>query len=416
MEKNIPLIKILNYFMLWIYVFILVSTYLTSGNAKTLLLFIMIYTIFNMFRFKKSQIIIIFLIFIFTYWFYLIFYFFWDIPYSTYVGYQNFEVSLKLLQLQTIIFVLLFNMISLKIANYSFEKLIVRKRNDVIFLFSIIIMIMINFFGLRGGNFFQVSYGIENTGSTLLEYFLIFNFMAYLYSNTKSKDFIIITINIIYISNLLLYGFRLVAIEMVLVIFILYFENKFKTRWIISVSIVGFFGMTIIGNLRVGIFGEWKEVFGIYNGVLKVNQGDVFQTSAVHIGLIEDRLFSTMYRIKAFLGIFWNVFVFPKYQINETILNQNLLGHKVGGGGSIASYMYFYLGYFGIIILPVFVSRMVNAVFKTSKEILVIYGYFLLVTFPRWYAYSPFIIIKMGFWLMFTYAVFLCVHNLMLKK
>lgn len=405
---------VINYIYIMIYLMLFVGTYYDLNIGKWLLLAISLFNISLLFKFRKSQILVIFYIFTATYWLYLFFYFFLDIPYSTYTSYQNFENSVYILRLQSLFFIILGSLIKAPNRKSKIVHKIKRKNNYIIFSGCMIIMVFINIIGLKGNNIFKMSYGEEAVGSPLLEYYIIFFIIAYIYSkNSKVKDNILILINILYVMNLFAHGLRLVSIQILMMTFILFFDMKFKLKYIILGSTFAFFFVSAWASIRVGYIGDWKEIFGIYDGVLQSNQGDVFQASAVHVGMARDNIFDINYRVKAFIGIFANIILPSNLQVKETLLNQNLGTFSVGGGGLISGYLYVYMGYLGVIIVPAILAYFINKTI-TSKEsnnqVSIIYGIFILITFARWYPYSIFILIKIGFWLILIYKISCIIH------
>jgi hypothetical protein len=70
-----------------------------------------------------------------------------------------------------------------------------------------------------------------------------------------------------------------------------------------------------------------------------------------------------------------------------------------GNGGLPGVYLYIWGGALGVLIG----SLLLNYFFRNvgKHRYISIFVLFMLVTFPRWYAYNMIILIKMGFWLMF---------------
>lgn len=414
-KKKIEIVDMINIISIIIYGILFVYSYENLELGKWILLTVTIYNIFIIYKFKNSQVLCIFMIFVCTYWLYLFFYFFMDIPYSTYMDYQNLENSVFVLRLQSLFFFILVNFINVPKSKVIISQRLERKDNYLIFYGCIMIMIFINIVGLKGNSILKTAYGTEAVGSPLLEYYIIFFIMAYLYSKrNKAKDWLLILINLVYILNLFLHGLRLVSIEIIIMTFILFFDCKIKLKYIIIGSCFCFVFLSMLSTIRIGYLGDWKEVFGVYNGVLQANQGDVFQASAVHVGMARDNIFDIQYRMKAFLGLFQNIFLPSEFQVKETILNQNLGSFRVGGGGLISGYLYVYMGYLGVIIGPIIIAKAINNSFYSNKQMSTLYGIFTLITFARWYPYSIFILIKIGFWLALIYYILRILHSMII--
>lgn len=415
-NKKFGIVSIFNYIFIIFYIVLYTVSLLEVSFGKWLLLLIFIYNLFLIYKYKHSQVFIIFLIFTSTYWFYLLFYFFLNIPYSNHMSFQTLENSVFTLRLQSLFFVVLFNSLKIPKGELIKEKL-VQKNNSIIFYCNVLILIVIMNYGIVGNTIFETTYGsTEEVGTPLLEYYFIFFIVAYLYAGTGKRNIILILINFIYVIVLTLHGLRLVTIIVLLFTFLLYFDKKIKTPLIVIGSFTAFFLFSFFSGFRSGYEVGWKEIFGIYNGVLQTNQGDVFQASVVHMGMVQEGYFDFTYRLKAFFGFWLNIFLPSSLQVQETILNQNLGNFRVGGGGFISGYAYVYMGYLGVILLPLYIAKSINNIFTKKNEFLIVYGVFILATFPRWYPYSIYIIFKMGFWLLLGYLIIKLVHAILYKS
>lgn len=194
-------------------------------------------------------------------------------------------------------------------------------------------------------------------------------------------------------------------------LFVQYFENKFKTKWIILTVFLGFFFMSFWSMFRHGFSINTLDLFSLLgirtDRMMVTNQGDVFYTSAAQYAQSINGNWNMSFRISTMLAFFFNIILLPKYQLPVGKLNEILASQSslVPGGGFGAMYAYIWLDILGVFFLAIFIANSINSIAKTKSEIKKIYGIFLIFTFFRWYAYNLAIIFKMGFWLLLVYQL-----------
>ncbi len=403
-----------NEFVLWfIYLCFFASSIYEPETGKYLLVMVLIVNIFLMYKHRMNQVILIMLIFTSTYWMYMLFYYFEDIIYSSYMNLQTLENTNGTLRVTSFFMFLFFQNIKLSDQINIRDKMINHK-NSLIFFISTAVMLTIMFYSYSGENIFNAVYGDTTTNSTIFEYYFIFALAAQIYSGTNVRKKILFVINILYVFSILLLGLRLVVLQLLLMIFIFYFENKFKTRWVFLSSIGAFIMMSALSVMRSREINSFNEIFGVRNGTLYTNQGDVFLTSTVHYGLIQNGYLDLTTRLNSLFAFFQNIFLTSENQLTIGILNKYIYpDYLVGGGGFGAMYAYVWLGYFGVIGLVYYITYFINNI--NSGNNFTIYGVFLLITFFRWYSYSLPVVFKMGFYLFIAFGM-LKIINLIVKK
>lgn len=393
---------LVNQFLFIIYSIFFFGSILNEKIGKYLLVYTIFYTLYMMYRHRKNQVFIIYLIFISTYWFYMLLYYFMDIPYSGFTNLQNITYTNGTLRIQSLFVILLFSLLKSNPATIIKDKGY-EKSNPIVYLLSVICMISILIFSLSGNNIFTGDYGDTTTNSTIFEYYFIFAICAQIYSNNIRKRKFVLIINLLYSISILLLGLRLVCLQVLLMIFIFNYENRLKTRWVVIISIIGFIGMSFMSFIRSNERVTFIESLGVIDGVLRTNQGDVFLTSTVHYALTKMGEFDLVFRLKSLLAFIQNIFMLPRFQNELGILNLNLGVYKVGGGGFGAMYSYVWLGYVGVIGLAIYISYFINKTRNINSY--KVYGVFICITFFRWYSYSLVILFKMGLYLYIAYKI-----------
>ena len=121
-------------------------------------------------------------------------------------------------------------------------------------------MFLITIFGRSGNNIFDsggygsIGANVQNAGGlAIFEYFLVLFPIAYIYSGQNKKKLrLLLIMAVIYSLKGLLLGGRIEALQMLLMIFILYIDNKkLKLRKVIRLLIVPIFILHCFWSCKV---------------------------------------------------------------------------------------------------------------------------------------------------------------------
>jgi len=363
------------------------------------------------YKYKGHDTIAIFLIFGVMYWLYLLPFYFLDIPYHYITEYQKIEYTNNIVIFQMIfirIFFLGISTTSTAIPRYRLEC----RNDDVIYTVLILILIlMIPVAMLLTPPPSSTTYSVDTKSSIWFEYVIIFIIVAYLYAGSKIKKSILFFIITVYMFIPLMYGKRGTFLMISLLLFNLYVSGKFKFKYIFVVIILVFLFFRIYAAVRVNadisllsvFLGVNIDEFG--NPYLSNNQGGVIVCSVTYFGLIEEGVYDLVFRLKSFLGTVFSVFLPSKLNLEETFINTVTLKHAniPGNGGLPGIYLYMWGGLTGVILGSFVFRYLINN--KANSRLIFIYLIFMFSTYPRWYAYNMFILIKMGFWLFFLLSI-----------
>lgn len=382
--------------------FILLSLY-NFYFSKILLITTTIANITLLYKSIKQKSFFIMFFFWFTYIIYLYPYFFFGTQLTPFMHYQN-EYIFTLTLIIHSIFLIFFNLFFKEIKHTDDPKKFIKiKDNYLFFIASIVIMIFIIVFGKAGETIFESGgYGRNLTTNFLnlaiYEYYYIFFLLAVKYSDLKKpRLFVIFSISIFYILKNLALGGRIESLQLLLLIFLLFYSHKISSKLFFIGLFIGYYFFDIYGRFRGNpliIFEgwEWLKPFNFNIDIISNNQTNVFYNGAAFVGLVQDNLFDITFRIKSFFYFILSLFVPSKYIPKEYNLWSagRSLGVNYGGGGLISSIIYVWLGIVGVILIADFFAKIFNNYNKnSSKEYAFIYIFMLLSTFPRWFAYSP---------------------------
>lgn len=275
--------------------------------------------------------------------------------------------------------------------------IIIGKRGDIIF---------------KSGGYLKGSRG----SSALFEYCFIFCILAYIFSGAKKQKLLVLKfVFAFYIIKGLLYGARIEVLEMGILIFILFFVEKFSKRQLILLLMGLYFAMICYGSFRTNLSFQMPELKGLFGYVpyydaIVNNESDVYYASTVIIASVKSGFVDLSYRINAALNFIIKFFVPGSLTNHEYIIAPYLQKNMstFGGGGYYSAYWYFYLGWIGVLIGGWICGMLWNRVgmikYNTAKwQIFVIVS---LVMVPRWFAYTAESIIKIPLFSVIGYIFF----------
>jgi hypothetical protein len=295
------------------------------------------------------------------------------------------------------------------------------------FFFSFLIFLFI-FFGVSDSNLINgQAYGFESK-STLNEYSILLFLMLVVTRNEKSflQSMVFYLIIFYFIAKNILSGGRIEVFQLLLLFLYVYLiiPRKISVSNFFFLSIPVLFIFLIVGLVRSNplILNDLDLYYFLsssYNSLIvdmdyyNSTQGDVIQSSARILGLVESGVLNFFQRVFGFpLYIFSSVIpasILPEYS-NLSVFEQNRF--QSGGGGLASVYFYTWLGYSGPIILGFWVGRVIGFMNNTKNKFLMIYSILVFVTVPRWYSYNPIFLVKFCVYGCIIYWVL----NLVLKK
>jgi hypothetical protein len=342
-----------------------------------------------------------------------------NISISNWTDFQTKDIILKVLIIHGLFLFFLGNFIPSGISSgKKINYLDIFKPNRLIFFVLLFFSLMILIFGLTGQSLLDGgSYGNLDGGakSTFFEYFILLYFFLIIYAPRKKfYKATIYILFIMYILKNLLYGGRIEVVEISLLLFFLIYvlNQKISIYTTIIIIISGIYLNTVVQNIRsnpINFFsgGDVSQFFNpsslIVNNSnidhIDSNEGDVIQSSARVIGLIEKSEIKTSQRVYAF------VFYLISPLMPSSILPEytNLAAYKQdkyrsGGGGLISVYFFLWMGYLGPIFIGIILALLIKYFYISRSKYVFVYVLCILITFPRWFAYNPIFLVKFCFY------------------
>ena len=407
--------KILSFF---ITVMLVLLSYLNFIFVKVLLVWMIIYSVIQIFK-TKNQTLLILQLFMITYFLYIIPFTFFGLPlsiYQTFFDSEAYENVSGVLRIQSIFYVLFVSLLPIKEGAPIRESLSLSS-NKIPYICSLILMI-ISFINIPfEETILNSTYSIETASTIYFDYFIIFALINYGFSSSKLQKSINFTLIIIMAFMPLLFGKRLASVQLLILFFILYLEGNFKNKFIYFFTITGYVLNSLFAFYRVhSVQGVISGLFGLNdNDILNNNQTGVWFASEIIYKLINDGIFDLEFRVKSILGTFLNSFLPTSLTPKEALVNiyimENGLAPLPGNGGLVGVSGYLWLGYVGTIIFAIILARTIYVGYRTQKQVYVYPAILLLCTLPKWYTYNVRIIFKFAF----VFGTFYIFSNLMTR-
>jgi hypothetical protein len=365
--------------------------------------------------YKNNPTALICLFFLITYYLGPLPYMLWGIsivPYVEFVDDISFTNTILLMTLFSVGLVF-FSKINFYINNISIN-ISVYNGYIIFYWVLLLIYIYINFSGVQivniGVNNFNEYQNNLNNQSGALEYFLILMVIGLMLSEAKTNKIVFNLFSIYYIYFCFICGYRIMMLEMILLVAITSFKKYLSFRNIFIASLSGVFLMQAHDALKLGgVFSE--NIFSLFqNGEIRTNQTEVFYTSNVIINSVISDFIPVGQRLYSLLLAFMAIFIppgfLPSNDWHPTLSVVNSTGVTVGGGGLMPAHFFYWLSLPGIILC----SYITSFIFYISNLKVKSYWYYLgvllIATSPRWLVYEPVaLLFRTGFYFTLIYLL-----------
>ena len=409
--------------------------YSLDQENRFMVIISLISTFLFLVKFRNDIPILILFFFICSYSFEAINFFFNGLLLTAWPDFQQSNLIYKVLLLDNIFVFCLGNSINQGITNNLMDLKELKIKNSYLFFLTVLLCIFFIFYGIKGVNLLLGGFYGRSVISTLNEYIILVVLVLILTAPSDRAVYrlFIILICTFFILKNLLYGGRIEVLQLSLMILYFYYllPGKYKKYVIYSFLFLGIYAVSLVGKIRSnplefleGNFLPYLnplEVFSINSSdvtYLSSNQGDVIQSSARILGLIDKNFLDPLTRFGSFIFYLFSSLlpsnILPDYA-NLASFKQDL--YRSGGGGLISVYFYTWIGFLGPFISGLFLGYSINQLYLTSNSNVKLYGFLILCTFPRWYAYNPIFIVKFCVYGIVLYSIYKLVHvNFFLRK
>lgn len=230
-------------------------------------------------------------------------------------------------------------------------------------------------------------------GQKIYEYSVIIIILGMYYSGgEKSAKIIWGVITSLYFIYGNLMGMRVPVLPFVFAYVLIVFSNKLNYR---NISVCFLIGITLM--TLSGLYGDGDKNLSLDQVIEKLQTYrfslDTAQFAYLHsIIMIKVASFTTILeRLRLFLEfsisqIFGNIFEYSKLQ------NYTIQFYVHYDGGILPYYFYFYLGWFGVVLIGVLTGWIINYIIKisnSSSKYRKLLSIFIVSMIPKWYLYEP---------------------------
>ncbi len=351
-------------------------------------------------KFYNFQPGLIMIIFISTYLFYLIPVFFFDVNIASHTEYTDHSIYLKTLKL-FIFFLVVFNLFLKKVAtdNFIINKSLNRINSIPLFFIFYSVQIFILIYGsIKGQQIIGKDQSYEIYASNLenqnglWEYFYIVFFLSYFFTTSRKIELFLYFSFAIYCYLSFTRGYRIQMIEMIILFFILFFDGKFRNIHLILGSFFSLIIMEFFGILKtIGKFNSEQLInsFGNFGEIYLTNQTEVFYSTSTMLELANKNILDLYIRVETLFGFLINIIVPSGFMWQGSRLLDYIPRYaQIGGGGFCFGYVYFWLGYLGIILLSMYLGKLFSSL-NTKKNWVIFFIILTTSICPRWFAYEP---------------------------
>lgn len=264
-----------------------------------------------------------------------------------------------------------------------------KNQNSFLVLGTALILLFILIFGFGRPEI----KGERGRPTTFYEYSTILFIVAFYYcGNNKYLKGILIAITMLFALQNFIYGGRVTGLQVILIVFFINFYNV-KRSIIYPLGVLGVLFLLFIGFFRTNFNGSseqlilgFKKLFD--KGLTMDTAYSAYHTSMTFIFFKNAASFNTMLNLfgRFLLSIIVGGSAVP-YSNPADVTHLYFLHY---GGELLPVFMYFYLGFFGVILISLLVSIYIKKACINPNTGL---KYAILVYFissvPRWYLYSP---------------------------
>lgn len=397
-----------------------------TGNGVILLAFAILSNLFCLYQYSRSQPLLIVTAFMMLNVIYLIPYFWFNINLAAYqVAVSEYGHTLFLHTL----FLLCLVVFSRKL--HPTRRLVdglTRYNNTFLLIVSLLIMWFIIAFGKTGETIYQSGgYGSTSTaglgGLALYEYFGIFVIGAFLFSKGSRAAAVVIHISaLVYCLKSLLLGGRIEVIEVIILLFILYWDQVFPTRIILCFFVIGWILVNLMGSYRsdpsgfaTDIWPSMVQAVTGYNPTLHAvvnNQGDVFYSSSAFLYVLDGGAWSLAYRLGSFATFVAQIFLPSRYLNSSNILSTGVKQYlATGGGGLVDIHFYVWFGYAGLIVAAGIIAFVFHKGYSSHLPWVAVYAILFCAMSPRWFSYGPTPMVKVCLFGVIYYGLCMLLHR-----
>lgn len=239
--------------------------------------------------------------------------------------------------------------------------------------------------------------GERGEPSALYEYsIVIFIIGYYFFGKIKAYKFCSTILLLLFAFQNMVFGGRVTALQLAVVLFLFLFDGKFVPwRIIIPFGVVGIVIFVMIGSQRGGFSLSLSGMAEAIGSIFKEGASLDTAYSAYYTSL-------SFIKTEELLGFGERFLMFLKFCLSMIVGGSKVPDSNLSEytrqyfvhyyGGVLPFYGHFYLGFAGVIAFGVIVALYMNLILKNKKRkngVGACVSAYVIATVPRWYLYSP---------------------------
>ena len=238
--------------------------------------------------------------------------------------------------------------------------------------------------------------GQRGSGTAYNEYLNIFFILALYYAQRNRRLIcLILILAMVYAMRSFLFGGRVNALSVLVSVYLIIFDHKFRLTRFFPVIIIGYFSMIIIGACRGnGVYtvdAISNEIVNVFRGYFVWDTAYACYHTSMTFLFMRERL-EIVERLNMLLS-FCKGILFGENRIAKANLSYfTRLYYPHWYGGVLPIYVYFYLGYWLVGIISVIVGvyiKMISTAKDGASGLKKCLSVYMASTVFRWYMYSP---------------------------
>ena len=399
-------------------IFLSIAGYLLLGLDKQMVYVLLIINLLVIYYARNMQAAMLIFIFMFTYNFHYLYN--WRgvqlSPYEQFqdMTYYGISSMLNLLLLAGVVFAMKLNgNKERKRSAFSFLK--DREKSVTWFWVCGLACVLILFYLQRqgtnllfaGGDLYSVYRDNLESVSGLAVYFYVFFFLLFIYRPGILYDIVIGVILIWYLWFAFTRGMRMLMVPPMLMCFFYFFENRFRSGWIVVFAGLGVFLLSAINRFKnnMPLWGTEEK-----SDILINNQSELLYGSNAVIGTVQEMMIGMVDRLEL-LGGYIVTCLFSPSVLPDTLKFPHYLSclHvEFGGGGLIVSSFYVMMGVLGPLGLGLYLGWIINYVYVKKEPNYYMLLFFVLSFFlvTRWYSYDANLLFRLSFYALGVMGIF----------
>ena len=245
------------------------------------------------------------------------------------------------------------------------------------------------------------SYGVyienlDNTNSLPLFYILFLMIGHYVIADWRWRKLLTVVLIVMLTGYCVTRGFRMILAPTGLLIFMLFVDQRIRTRTVLLLFGLGFVALILVNSLKMslsfsldGMFSEGQHDY------IVAHHADNLYVAAAGMGMLDCGRIAFFDRVLLNLGFLAET-VIPPGMLPDALKYPHIITHTVstGGGGLFVMGAYLMWGYAGICIFGFLLGEFVRRTYQYRKPLQAIVCAVLMVFAPRWISYDFHIILR----------------------